>query len=54
MIPLPRAGDVLFVDRCASVQFSGDQALVFRVIAVRPERDRGPPALPDEAILGVR
>lgn len=37
MTPLPRAGDVLVVDRRASVQFSGDQALLFRVISVRQE-----------------
>ncbi len=31
---IPRSGDVVIVDRRASVQFAGDRALVFRVIAV--------------------
>lgn len=31
---VPKPGDVLYVNREASVQFSGDRALVFRVIKV--------------------
>lgn len=38
MIPLPRPGDVLRVDRRASVQFAEDRALIFRVISVRAEQ----------------
>ncbi|MDP9798608.1 hypothetical protein J2S43_007120 [Catenuloplanes nepalensis] len=30
----PKAGDVLVVDRRASVQFNGDNALILRVISV--------------------
>jgi len=31
---VPKPGDVLYVNRLASVQFGGDRALVFRVIRV--------------------
>lgn len=31
---IPKPGEVVYVDRRASVQFSGDRALIFRVIAV--------------------
>ncbi|WUW42741.1 hypothetical protein OG271_13670 [Micromonospora rifamycinica] len=31
---VPKPGDVLHVDRRASVQFSGERALIFRVIKV--------------------
>ncbi|MFJ6196542.1 hypothetical protein [Micromonospora sp. NPDC092111] len=31
---VPEPGDVLYVNRDASVQFSGDRALIFRVIKV--------------------
>ncbi|MDG4800445.1 hypothetical protein [Micromonospora sp. WMMD980] len=33
----PRPGDLLRVDGRASVQFGGDRALTFRVVAVGPE-----------------
>ena len=33
---LPKPGDVLLVSGAASVQFSGDRALTFRVIRVDP------------------
>lgn len=33
---LPSPGDVLYVGRAASVQFSGDSAIRFRVIRVDP------------------
>lgn len=31
---IPKPGEVVYVDRRASVQFSGDRALIFRVTAV--------------------
>ncbi|SCF18499.1 hypothetical protein [Micromonospora carbonacea] len=34
---VPKPGDVLYVNRQASVQFGGDRALIFRVIKV-PEQ----------------
>ncbi|MEQ4300860.1 hypothetical protein ABNF97_05615 [Plantactinospora sp. B6F1] len=33
----PRPGDLLRIDGRASVQFSGDRALVFRVVSVDPK-----------------
>ncbi|MGC4886357.1 hypothetical protein [Micromonospora sp. NBC_01392] len=34
---VPKPGDVLYVNRGASVQFGGDRALIFRVIKISGE-----------------